>query len=242
MKLLQQVFTFKKMNKKIYFLFTFLSLFVFLESNAQFAKPFSIGFGGGGTILYADLRNKPVSYAGHIDLDALINPYISVGINGQAGKLQGDDFFGRSADNNYIAVNGNIKVRLGQFMDQSDNYSYYILSNNNFLSYLSNIYFGAGVGFISNDVDAQRRFSGGEVVTSFDGRDKSTELVVPINVGIDFPIGQSLYGPTWAINLNYQHGFSKSDDVDGYSNEFSKSKDHYSYFSLGVKIAIFNRK
>lgn len=231
------------MNKKIYFLFTFLSLFVFLESKAQFAKPISIGFGGGGTILHADLRNKPVSYAGHLDLDALINPYISVGVNGQAGKLLGDDFYGRSAENKYIAVNGNIKVRMGQFLNQSDNYSYYMLSNTSFLSYLSNIYVGAGVGFISNDVDAKRRFNtGGEVVANYDGIDKSTELVVPFNVGIDFPIGQSLYGPTWAINLNYQHGFSTGDNVDGYSTEFSKSNDHYSYFSLGVKIALFNRK
>jgi len=230
------------MNKKIYTLVTFLSLFVFLESKAQFSKPVSVGLGGGGTALLGDLGNIKIGYGVHGDVDFLINPYISAGVNAQKGKLSADDAYGRSAENKYFALNGNVKVRIGQFFGNTPNYSYYVLSDNSFVSYLSNIYFGAGVGFISNNIDAERRIVDGVNVTVFDGLDKSKELVIPFNIGIDFPFGRSLYGPKWAINLNYQHSISTDDNVDGYSNQYSKSNDQYGYLSLGVKLALFNRK
>ena len=230
------------MNKNVYILFSLFLLLAFNESSAQFAKPVSVGFGGGGTILHGDLQEKPVSYAGHLEVDYLITPYITVGVHGEAGRLKGDDFYGKNTDNKYYTVNGNIKVRAGQFLGNPDNYSYFILSDNSFKSFISNVYIGAGVGFISNDITAHRRYSGVDIVPSFQGVDQSDELIIPLNVGVDIPLGQSLYGPTWAINLNYQHSFSMDDNLDGYKNDFSKYNDHYGYFSLGVKIALFNRR
>lgn len=230
------------MNKNIYILFSLVLIFAFSKANAQFSKPVSIGFGGGGTILHGDLRNKPVSYAGHLEVDYLITPYISAGVHGEMGRLKGDDFYGRDTDNKYYTVNANIKVRAGQFLGNPDNYSYFILSDNSFMSFLSNVYLGAGLGFISNDITAHRRYSGMEVVPSYDGVDKSNEMIIPLSIGVDIPLGQSLYGPTWAINLNYQHSLSTGDNLDGYEHEYSKYNDHYGYFSLGVKIALFNRR
>lgn len=227
------------MNNKFSPLFIFLFLFAFLQANAQFSKPFSVGFGGGANQLYGDRKDAPIGYSGHVDLDALINPFISVGINAQTGKLYANQYAkgstraGIESENNYKAVNANIKVRAGQFFVQNENYSYYMLSNKSFLSYLSNAYVGVGFGFIANNH-----------VKDFIDEKKNTELIVPLNIGIDFPMGQSLYGPTWAINLNYQFNYQNEkfngDNIDGFRS--GNYNDHYAYLSLGVKIALFNRR
>ncbi|COY60665.1 Uncharacterised protein [Mycobacterium tuberculosis] len=76
--------------------------------------------------------------------------------------------------------------------------------------------------------------NGGEISDDLDG----FHFVVPINVGVDIPFGRGLYGPQWAINLNYQHTITTNDNLDAVINS---KKDHYSYISLGVKYALFQR-
>src|SRR5690606_25599725 len=105
------------MNKKILPLLMMLFIFSIFEAKSQFSKPISVGIGGGGTILFGDHGWAPISYGAHVDVDALVTPFISAGINGQAGKLLGDDFGGRRMENKYITVNGNAKVRAGQFFN-----------------------------------------------------------------------------------------------------------------------------
>lgn len=61
------------MNKKLYTLLFFLLVFVF-PSLAQFSRPVSVGVGGGGTMLFGDMKEIPVGLAGHIDLDASLHP------------------------------------------------------------------------------------------------------------------------------------------------------------------------
>lgn len=221
---------------------TLILVLISFGSYAQFSKPFSIGIGAGGNMLHGDLAKKPINLSGHVDLDILMNPFISIGVHGEAGKLEAHDDHGRDASNQYTAVNGNIKVRLGQFMSQIKDYNYYSLGSQNWTRYLANVYFGAGAGFIFNDVDAIRKYEDGKIVEAFDGPSKRGELIVPINIGIDIPFGRSIYGPTWAINVNYQHNISLDDGIDGYANALSSSNDHYSYFSIGVKAALFNRR
>src|SRR5690606_18054326 len=140
------------MNKKLYTLLFFLLVFI-SSSLAQFSRPVSVGVGGGGTMVFGDMSETPVGLAGHLDLDALITPYLSVGINTQTGKLLSNDGDSREATNKYIALNGNVKLRAGQFFAPSDNYSYYMLNNRNLKSYLMNFYVGAGLGVIRNNVE-----------------------------------------------------------------------------------------
>jgi len=229
------------MNKKIYPFLSFLIIFAFNNSYAQFSKNLSVGAGAGGTTLFGDLRYIPVGYAGHLDVDYLISPFISVGVNAQSGKLSANDSYGRDSENKYKAVNGNIKVRAGQFFVKTENYSYYMLSNKGLSSYLANIYLGAGLGFLKNNVEAQWPDING-TSDNLTYENHSTELIVPLNVGIDIPFGSSLYGPTWAINLNYQHSFASSDNLDGFVSPYSSHNDQYSYWSLAVKVGLFNRK
>src|SRR5690606_422198 len=138
-------------------------------------------------------------------------------------------------------VNG--KVRLGQFLGRADNYSNYTLQTNTLSRVLSNVYVGAGAGLIKNRIKRQIDPTYADAVTN-QGGELAEDLgeihfVLPLNVGVDIPFGRTLYGPQWAINVNYQHTLTFNDNLDGVVNN---NNDQYGYVSLGVKYALFNRK
>jgi hypothetical protein len=229
----------KKMKKILLLVLTLCSYHV---TFAQFSRPVSVGVGAGTAFNLTDLATVDYRFGAHIDLDYLITPFISAGVHVQKGTLSGyrmeSDF-----ENNYFAFNGNAKVRLGQFLAIPDNYSYYNLQANTFHKILSNVYIGVGIGAIKNDIqhtiapDYRDAIAsqGGEIEQKLDG----FELLIPINIGLDIPFGRTLYGPKWAINLNYQHNLTTNDNLDGVIN---RNNDHYGYISLGVKYGLFQRR
>lgn len=228
------------MKKTIFSLLLF-AVFGFNSAQAQFSRPLSVGIGAGPTINLTDLANVETNLAGHIDVDGLITPFISAGIHAEKGALSGNGY-ASTFKNDYYAFNANAKVRIGQFMNLPDNYSYFNLQADPLHKILANIYVGAGAGMIKNNITNSIAANYHDAVIN-QGGDLSEDLdglhfVVPLNVGVDFPIGRGLYGPQWAINLNYQHTLTTKDNLDGVIN---KKNDHYSYISLGVKYALFQR-
>ncbi|GAA4146346.1 hypothetical protein GCM10022216_31150 [Sphingobacterium kyonggiense] len=228
--------------KKTIFSLLLLSLGSFGVAHAQFSRPVSVGIGGGTTINLTDLANVQAQYAGHVDVDGLITPFISVGVHAERGALKGH---GYESDfkNKYWAFNANAKLRMGQFMGLPDNYSYYNLQASPFHKILANLYVGAGAGFMKNDIVANISSNyrtaiegmGGHISEELDG----INFVVPLNVGVDIPFGRTLYGPQWAVNVNYQHTVTTKDNLDAVVN---KKDDHYGYISVGLKYALFHRK
>ncbi len=229
------------MKKTIFSLLLF-AVCGFKSAQAQFSRPLSVGIGAGPTINLTDLANVETNLAGHIDVDGLITPFISAGIHAEKGALSGNGY-ASTFKNDYYAFNANAKVRIGQFMNLPDNYSYYNLQSDPFHKILANIYLGAGAGVIKNNIknsiapnyESAVVAQGGEISQDLDG----FQFVVPVNLGVDFPIGRGLYGPQWAINLNYQHTITTKDNLDGVINS---KQDHYRYTPLGVKYALFQRK
>lgn len=229
------------MKRSIFLVFALFAFFSFNTAFAQFARPVSVGLGAGGTLSLADLGNSDIRFAGHVDVDGLITPFISVGVHGEKGIMSA---YGWNSDfeNRYYTINGNVKIRLGQFLAIPDNYSNYTLRASMFNQILANIYLGGGVGFIKNSIQNDIASSyqssiesmGGEISDDLNSQD----LVIPLNIGLDIPLGRTLYGPRWAINLNYQHSLLPKDNLDGVIN---RKDDQYSYLSLGVKMALFNR-
>ncbi len=224
-------------------LFSFIAVCCLISSSvsAQFSKPVSIGAGAGGTINLTDLGNVESKFAFYGELDYLITPFISVGLHGEKGTLAGN---GYESDfkNRYFAGNVNGKIRVGQFLEGAKNYSYYTLQANTLSRILSNVYLGAGAGLVKNRIS--RNISqyytnylesvGGEISKDVG----EIHFVVPLNVGVDIPFGRTLYGPQWAINVNYQHTLTFNDNLDGIIN---KNNDQYGFVSVGVKYALFNR-
>lgn len=226
-------------------LFFTLILFVCLgvgTATAQFSRPITIGAGAGAAYGLADLKNSKVGFSWYGEGDYLLSPFISVGLQAQTGKLSGEEF-NSAFSNKYYAGNVNAKVRMGQFMGLSDNYSYYTLAASDVQRILSNVYVGAGAGLMKNSIARSVTneyvqsigVQGGELAEDRSG----IHFIVPINVGVDIPFGRTLYGPKWAVNVNYQHNLTFNDNIDGIVNS---QNDQYGVVSVGVKYAFFNRK
>lgn len=210
--------------------------------SAQFSRPISVGVGAGSTFSMTDLPNKSYKFAFYGEADYLPNPFISVGLHGEKGILQSGGYDSASK-NDYFAGNINGKVRLGIFMNQPNNYSYYSLQASMLSLILSNIYVGAGAGLVKNRIKTQLTSNYRDAIEGLGGEIAADRgeihFVIPLNVGVDIPFGRTLYGPQWAVNVNYQHTLTINDNLDGIIN---KNNDQYGFVSLGVKYALFNRK
>jgi len=211
-------------------------------ASAQFSRPISIGAGAGATYGLTDLGNSELAFAWYGEGDYLLSPFISVGLHAQKGEVNGHGF-DNSFKNNYYAGNLNAKVRLGQFMGLPDNYSNYTLGASNLQRIITNVYIGAGAGLLKNRISRNLTTdyinylsnNGGEVAENRSG----IHFIVPLNIGVDIPFGRTLYGPKWAINVNYQHNLTFNDNLDGIINK--QKSDQYGFMSIGVKYAFFNR-
>jgi hypothetical protein len=232
--------TFLMIYSKILLLHLLFGIFFCNNCFSQFNSPISAELGGGGTLLYGDLKNKTLAFGTHIGMDYLFNPFISAGVQGLMGKLQGNDAYGRESHSKFAGANANIKLRFGQFMAVRKNYSLYVLSHPGIWSYLANFYLGAGIGFMYADITAHRGSTASDLHNEFAGKDFVYEMIIPLNVGIDIPFGYSFKGPLWAVNINYQLGLSSGDNLDGYANDYSGHRDRMVYLSLGIKRSIGN--
>ena len=223
---------------------TFIGLYCMSigTASAQFSRPISIGAGAGATFGLTDLTNDGARFGFYGEADYLITPFISVGLHGEKGKLAGNGY-DSEFENSYYAANVNGKIRIGQFLDNPNNYSYYTLQANTFSRILSNVYVGAGAGAFKNRIKRHLDPTYASSITDRGGEiaeDRSgIHFIIPLNVGVDIPFGRTLYGPQWAINVNYQHTLTTNDNLDGIINS---NKDQYGFVSLGVKYALFNRK
>lgn len=230
------------MKKLLFFSVIGLLCLIATSVSAQFSRPISVGAGAGGTINLTDLGNVESKFAFYGELDYLFTPFVSVGLRGEKGTLAGSGY-DSNFKNRYFAANINGKLRLGQFMGHVDNYSYYTLEANALSRILSNIYVGAGAGLMKNRIVNQLSPDYVKYIEKNNGElaeDRfGIHFVVPVNVGVDIPFGRTLYGPQWAINVNYQHTLTFDDNLDGIIN---KNNDQYGLISVGVKYALFNRK
>lgn len=227
--------------KKLFTTFIILICLRIGAVQAQFSRPISIGAGAGVAYGLTDLKNTKMNFAWYGEGDYLLAPFISIGLQAQKGELSGDNG-SSSFKNNYYAGNLNAKLRLGQFLNLPSNYSNYTLGASNLQRIVTNIYVGAGAGLVKNRI-ARRltaeyvnyiRDRGGEIAEDTGG----IHFVVPLNVGVDIPFGRTLYGPQWAINVNYQHTLTFNDNLDGVIRQ---KNDQYGFMSVGVKYALFNR-
>lgn len=192
-----------------------------------------IGGGLGGTTSYADVRESSTSYAGYGELGYNFSPYLTATFEAQMGKVKGGDIVtnlhNRQFTNEFKSFSVNGKVALGQFVDYS---------RNNFLSVIKGVYLGAGVGMIYNNLTYIVRY---KPVTNyyFPGKDKSSNIVVPVNLGMNFFFKDGNDNLRYIFNVNYQGNFTFGEGLDGYDDPESvfknNSPDFYTLFSVGLK-------
>jgi len=200
------------------------------------AHSFSVGIGYGVAKLYGDFYGKPQTGIPWGDINYNITPYLSAGIQGQAGKLitgglnvttKANGFY---TTNTYQSAAANVRLSLGAFLvNQPESVV---------LDLISGIYGGAGIGIMNNTITISERGGLNETYL-LHGAVKTVPHTanIPLNVGIDVNVPQILGYNGLQVNVNYQYNFCQSDNVDGYDPQvpFNKHNDVYTYISAGLR-------
>lgn len=225
--------------KKLSLAVTLLFLALTSYSQVNFYK-LAVGGGFGATVSYADVRENSQSYGGYAGFDYNFTPYVTVGLELQMGKVKGGDIVNnphhRQFINKYQAFSLGGKIALGQFIDYSDS---------KFLSVIKGLYLGAGLGAIRNKMSYIVRYKPGTeseyppLGYKFPGEDKSTNILLPINLGMNFYFRDGYNQLRYILNFNYQGNFTFGEGLDGYDDPMATFKnnnpDFYTLFSVGLK-------
>lgn len=209
-----------------------LCLNTFAQSNYY---KLSAGAGYGFTQSFTDLSNKDFERSAYGTLDYFFSPFFSLGTEFQRGKIKANpdpaDPDEKMFVNSYKAGSINGKVFLGALMDYEGNSS-------PFVNAIKWLYLGGGAGIIRNDLSKITRIKKGTDY-EFPGRNSSYELLVPVNLGINFYFRDQSGNPRFAVNLNVQSNITLGEGLDGYDDSSVKlengSPDMYNFYSLGLK-------
>lgn len=194
----------------------------------------AIGGGVGLTQSFTEVSNHDFGLAGYVTLDYLLTPFVSFGIEGQKGEINGGDFRAdrqnRQFVNSYMAISFNGKVSLGQFLDD----------RSQGLSELARgLYLGTGIGAISNKPLYTIGLNPNDPNYVFTAQSTSKDIFFPLNLGINinFADGAGFY--RYVLNVNYQGNITLGEGLDGYDDSkvtfTSGNPDIYTFLSLGVK-------
>jgi hypothetical protein len=211
----------------------FIALIFGLGANAQsnFYK-LSLGAGYGITQSFTDVRKHDFGLAAYGTADFFFTPFLSLGGELQMGKINGGDIntdpHERQFINTYKAATVNGKLYMGALIDYN---------RTGFANAIKWLYVGAGAGLIHSRVNRVKiQPSTGYV---FPGKDASNDLLIPMNVGINFYFRDYAGRPRIGVNVNYQTNITLGEGLDGYDDSPVTFKngnpDIYTYFSVGLK-------
>ncbi len=220
------------------FVLVFSSIIVKAQGDYNF-MPMGIGAGAGLIRGYTNVAKQNNTLAANINFTYYVSPYLPITLEVQKGRLWGGsrvtDTARREYENNYLALYLHGDVQLGQFID------YYYSGINEILK---NVYFGSGIGFIDDNVQAQRTNLKGSVLHpvgsyTFPGTDHSINLAVPIRMGYEFKIYNEYDEPYLRIDIQYTHTVVFGEGLDGYNDPPSHFKnqnpDQYREIGFTVK-------
>ena len=220
----------------ITFLLVFLGSFSFAQSN--YFK-FSYGLGAGINRSYTDVYKGGYGYTTYGVIDFHVTPFVTLGLEAQYGMVQGGDIVtdphNRQFVNKYNAISANVKMMLGEVV----NYD-----KSEFLYNIRGLYLGAGLGAINNKITDIVRYKPSWAANDpgygpFPGKDKSLNLLVPINFGFNYYIEDGYGYMRYVININAQSNFTFGEGLDGYDDSSTKFKNYnpdvYNAYTIGFK-------
>lgn len=211
------------------------ALLLWLNASAQsnFYK-MTIGAGAGITQSFADVAKHDYGLAAYGAFDYYFTPFLSLGLEGQMGEINGGDVYtdpnSRQFINQYKTFTLNGKVYMGSLIDYQ---------RSGFSNAIKGLYAGAGVGVVMNKMRFIVREKPDGSGYIFPGKDSSKDLLVPLNLGIAFNFMDRYGYYKYSLNFNYQANITLGEGLDGYDDSplrfKSGSPDVYTYFSVGLK-------
>lgn len=211
-------------------------------ASAQFNElKYTAGFSAGPNRSYTDVQKGTWGHTFAIDADFYPFRYLTVGLEAQAGLVQGGnintDANNRQFANRYYSGTANAKLMIGRIINPQ---------SSEFLYSIRGLYLGSGVGLIKNHmieiVRFRPSFSNDPGYGPFPGQDNSINLVIPVNFGINFYIGESGFVSNFIINVNAQSNVTLGEGLDGYDDPTikfrNKKEDIYNVYSVGLKYII----
>ncbi|MFD0795344.1 outer membrane beta-barrel protein [Mucilaginibacter litoreus] len=218
------------------YLLVILLAIVCCKVKAQYSlnyASFGIGISASLNHPYADLAKEYNNKSFSATANYFFTPFVPIGLEFQLGKLSGGgddiDKDTRKYENNYKALLLHMDVQLGEVIDYR---------GSELLNFAKNFYAGAGFGAILNNVKTNR-----ESLTNlgyvFPGKDKSTNLIVPLRFGYEFKFYNQYNEPNIRLDIGYQHNITFGEGIDGYDDPPSKFKnnalDQYRQITIGLK-------
>ncbi|MBB6236967.1 hypothetical protein HDC90_001584 [Pedobacter sp. AK013] len=224
-------------------LLVFIGSFSFAQSN--YFK-MSYGFGGGVNKSYTDVYKGSFGYTAYGVFDYYITPFVTLGLEGQYGMVQGGDIetdpHNRQFVNKYTAITANVKLMVGEVVDYNQS---------EFLYNIRGLYVGLGLGVINNKITDIVRYKPSWAAVDpgygpFPGKDKSLNMVVPLNFGFNYYINDGYGYMRYVININAQSNFTFGEGLDGYNDSSAKFKNYspdvYNTYTIGFKYMLGNIK
>jgi len=204
-------------------------------------KGFRLGIGAGAARLQTYWGDEPIQAAGLLTLDYNVNPFFSLGIEGQYGKLVGIDnqkhYAYLESSNTYSNGNFNIKVALGAFSN--------FYTKTGFTDALKRFYLGVGVGIVYSTVVLTDRTDGlqvpseGAVVlapsSQYSHNRSGGFMTVPFNFGTNIDLPGVLGNDKLELNPNFEYNFVRSKVFDGYQPNSTSGNGGYALVSLSLK-------
>lgn len=224
-------FIFLKVLRKLLLVIIFALIPCYIFGQANFYL-LDIGVSGGVTYPFTDVPKGSITPAMTVNFDYYINPFITAGLEVQTGKITNSgksDPHLRRFTNSYQSLVLNGKVRLGLFTN-----FYY----DEFLYAVKGFYIGTGFGVIKNKMTKINRIKPDGSGYVFPGQDNSDNLVIPLNIGIDFYFFDNWGFPRYILNLNLQHNLTLNEGLDGYNDPppfNNRYPDYYGFFTVGFK-------
>lgn len=213
------------------FIIIFFLVAVYSGANAQLSlfHKYSIGVSAGIGKVYGDVSppvNKPF-----IGLSANYNqtPFINLVGELQFGTLTGGNlknYGSRQFDNKYTAAFLRGQVQAGEFLDYSAG---------PFQNFLKNFYASTGIGAILNNTTVQYN-----IPETLPEIFKHKDLLIPVRIGYEAKIFNSVNEPIIAIDIAYQNNYSIRDYLDGLNT--GQHKDILTQYQLGIKVGIKGKK
>lgn len=206
-----------------------LPALLLLSAQSGFSQ-LSAGVRGGLSTSHTDATPDQSRYFYGANAAYNFTPYLGLMVNVTGGQLEGGNAATTGSmhyTNNFFQGDINLKFFPVGILQKAQQVKY--------LYYLSKIYASVGIGIMKSQT--QISYLPAQVdLFEFMGNYSGTDMVVPVEFGIDIPVSKPFKEKGFYVNLFYRANYLNTDKMDGYQPRLqsNEKKDTYTNFGAGI--------